>query len=366
MGRLTPCPAAAGAAGDEDAITAAVALDVGRNAPVVRPLSDVRAYELAPGLWSLRLPLAYRATASVNCFLLAEGDGSFTLVDCGSHVGHGGGALLAALDLAGVEPAAVTRLLLTHLHTDHASLAPWVLETFDCELIRLRGPDTAWDALRDPVHPLEARRARARAAGVGARDLAVLTELLLVGDSLDGLREPDRWLEPGDEVLGAGARWQVLDGTGHSPNQLLLHDTAGSRMIAADAAYPGIRPYLEWGHSPDPVAEYRATLDRIEAAAPAVLLASHGRPEHDVPARLASARAALGLAEARTLAALGDEPSSPYAVACRLAGVNADPDWRQSTLSVTHCVLEHHRRTGRLREQPAPGGVRRFTPTEGG
>ena len=65
-------------------------------------------------------------------------------------------------------------------------------------------------------------------------------------------------------------------------------------MIGADAAYPDLAPYLEWGHTPDPIAEYLATLDRLEALAPArSTCPRHGAPDDDPGARFDAAREAV-------------------------------------------------------------------------
>lgn len=72
------------------------------------------AVQLADGVW--RVPTAPADT--VNSFLLADGDGSLTLVDAGLR--NAPKALLAALLALGKQPGDVQRILLTHAHPDHA------------------------------------------------------------------------------------------------------------------------------------------------------------------------------------------------------------------------------------------------------
>jgi glyoxylase-like metal-dependent hydrolase (beta-lactamase superfamily II) len=339
------------------AVTEPVPLDRRLIAPLPRAAGLTRAEEVADALWCLRVPLPYQRTRSVNCFLLAS-RGGWTLVDCGSGVGAGWGALERALALAGVEPRAVTTLVLTHLHADHASLAGEAVRRLGCELIRLAGPDVCTDRLREPTVALDARLRAARAEGVTPRDVEQIVDASLAGDGRQPRPAADRLLAPGDVLHD---RWAVIPAPGHSPAQMALFDARRRVLISADLAYPDIRPYLEWGHTADPVVEYIGTLNRTEALAPALALPGHGRPDRRPGDRFASARAALRDLVERVEGALGPAPSSAYDVTCRITGDDPDPDLRASWLSCALCVLEHLAARDRVTVEPGADGVRRFT-----
>lgn len=72
------------------------------------------AVQLADGVW--RVPTAPADT--VNSFLLADDDGSLTLVDAG--LKNAPKKVLAALAALGKAPGDVQRILMTHAHADHA------------------------------------------------------------------------------------------------------------------------------------------------------------------------------------------------------------------------------------------------------
>jgi glyoxylase-like metal-dependent hydrolase (beta-lactamase superfamily II) len=345
-----------------DASTAPVPLDRRLVAARSRGPDEARAYRIDAGFWSLRVPLPYPRTRAVNCYLLDGTDGC-TLVDCGSAVGAGWSCLARALELAGVDPRAVTALVLTHLHPDHASLAAEVVQRLGCALLRHAGPDTADDRLREPVLALEARRRAARAEGVPARDLDGIVDTPLAGDGVQGRPPADRILVAGDVLQTRAGTWEVLPAPGHSPQQMALVDRRGRRLISADMAYARIRPFLEWGHTPDPVSEYLRTIDRAERCSPTLVLPGHGRPDPAPRERFASARAALAALIERVDRALGDAPSSGYDVTCRITGRDPDPDLRQSWLSCALCALEHLQARGRLTAEVADDGVRRFART---
>jgi glyoxylase-like metal-dependent hydrolase (beta-lactamase superfamily II) len=306
-------------------------LDPRLLAPRERGMELIRADEVGCGLWSLRLPLAYPRTRSVNVYLLDAG----TLLDCGSAVGAGWEALDAALRRAGSRPADIRTLVLSHLHPDHASLAGELVERIGCEVVRLEGPDTNIDRLRESTIDRAERHRLGHAHGIPAADLEVMADAPLADDGLQPRPPADALLRAGDVVAG----WQVVPAPGHSPNQLALWD--GRRVIGADVAYPEVFPYLEWGHTPDPLAEYLATLDRIEALQPRRYFSGHGAPDDDPAPRFASARAAIARMAATVGEALDEGPASAYEITCRLTGHDPDPEPRQTWMSRVLCVLEH-------------------------
>ena len=72
------------------------------------------AVPLADGVWRIpTLPFDL-----VNSFAFVEDDGSVTLVDCG--LKRAPARIVAGLAAIGKAPADVTRIVLTHAHTDHA------------------------------------------------------------------------------------------------------------------------------------------------------------------------------------------------------------------------------------------------------
>jgi glyoxylase-like metal-dependent hydrolase (beta-lactamase superfamily II) len=310
-----------------------VPLDASLCDPAPCAATDATARQVADGLWCLRLPLPYPGTPSVNAYLQGS-----TLFDCGSAAGAGWAALEHALSLAGARR--IERLVLTHLHPDHAGLAGEVVRQTGCELVRFRGPDTANDALREVTLSAEARRRMARQVGVPAHELEAMLETPMGGDGRTPRPPADRLVQPGDEVDG----WRVVEATGHSPNQMALFD--GRTVIAADTAYPEVMPFLEWGYTPDPWAEYAASLDRVEALQAQLLLPGHGRPDPAPGARFAAARDV----QRRFLAAVRAAGSgTPYEITLKLCGDDPDPNRRQSTLAVVLCALtslahESHRR----------------------
>jgi glyoxylase-like metal-dependent hydrolase (beta-lactamase superfamily II) len=319
-------------------------------APVWRGVEQVRASELAEGLWCLRLPVPYTAMPSVNAYLL---DGH-TLVDCGTSLEPGWEALEHGLSLAGASVDDVRRLVVTHTHADHAGLASVFVERVGCEFLHGVGPHTVDDVLRDPVTPLEQRRARAIAEGVPEDEVDLWVDAHLADDVHHERLTPTRYLAPGSRL----GEWEVVPAGGHCANQIAL--VRDGFAITADLAYDIPESFVEYGWTLDPYGEQLASLDRLAALAPRVLLPGHGRPVADAAGRLVAARAAA-VELASWFVSRCAVPCSVYELVVARVPDPAEYNRRQSLLSIGLAVLEHMAARGVVRE--LPGEVRRFVRT---
>ena len=173
------------------------------------------AVQLADGVW--RVPTA--PADLVNSFLLADADGSLTLVDAGLRRAHR--AVLAALATLGKAPGDVRRILLTHGHSDHAG--------------GLRG---AVDATGARVLSHDREAVYLREGRTPPRDRGTATGRLL--DRLPGggfaAVDVDETFADG-AVLPVAGGLQVVHTPGHSPGHCsFLHPGTGV-LITGDALF---------------------------------------------------------------------------------------------------------------------------------
>lgn len=171
------------------------------------------AVELASGVW--RVPTAPHDL--VNSFLIEGPDGGLTLVDAGLRNAHK--KVLAALAELGRAPQDVTRILMTHAHSDHAgglagaaqaTGAPVVAHERDAVYLRDGRPPAP-----DASHL--AGRLMARMPGRGFAKVEVASTVM------DGT------------VLDGGLR--VVHTPGHSPGHCsFLHEPSGV-LITGDAVF---------------------------------------------------------------------------------------------------------------------------------
>jgi glyoxylase-like metal-dependent hydrolase (beta-lactamase superfamily II) len=220
-----------------------------------------------------------------------EADGGVVMFD----TGIGGKGKLRQLDLAlagagfGVDD--VRLVVCTHSHTDHYGLAGAICEQAGCEL--WMHPN--WEHVRlladDPEAALEARIEVARQSGVSPAALERYRERR--GDEetgIDILKEPDRDLVPGVEVETDLGTWQVVETPGHAPSHVVLHQPERRLLISGDHLLGRTVLFFDYGHSPDPVGEFCASLARVEPLAVDLVLPGHGRTFRDPEAKIAESR----------------------------------------------------------------------------
>jgi hypothetical protein len=112
-------------------------------------------------------------------------------------------------------------------------------------------------------------------------------------------------------------------------------------MISGDHLLGRVSVFFDHGHSPDPVGEFLASLDRVEHLETDLCLAGHGRPFRGVPAKIeANREMTLGQME-RVRASLQAGPKSAFDVVADLLGDAYSPQMAAWGLQVTLSHLDH-------------------------
>ena len=174
------------------------------------------AIALAPGVW--RIPTA--PFDLVNTFAFAEPDGSVTLVDTG--LKNAPARIAAGLAAMGRSPSDVTRVVLTHCHSDHGGGAAKVLAAGRAGSVTVHEADAGY-VRRGEQPPLDPTSGAGRLLGrAGGR----IFEPVPVGHELhDG------------EVLPVLGGLRVVHTPGHTPGHVsLLHQPTGV-LITGDAIF---------------------------------------------------------------------------------------------------------------------------------
>ncbi|XYI30659.1 Hydroxyacylglutathione hydrolase [Cupriavidus oxalaticus] len=215
-----------------------------------------------------------RGWLSANNILFVDGDDT-ALVDTG-YVTHA--PQTVALVASALQGRPLSRLLNTHLHSDHC------------------GGNAALQARWQPRTAIPA----AEAAAVAAWDTEALT-YRATGQQCDRFGF-DSVLHDGDAVTLGGIDWQVVAAPGHDPHAVMLFAPGPRILISGDALWENgfgvIFPELD-GESG--FAEQAAVLARISELDARLVIPGHGRMFTDVDA-------AVGRAQAR-LAYLGADPA---------------------------------------------------------
>ena len=317
-----------------------------------------QAFELAEGLWSLRLPMPWGHVRWVNAYAIEREDG-IMLVDCG-----GAGdpstipALEGALQRSGHDVCEVRVFVGTHAHYDHVGIADWVLERSGAEF--WLHPDTGhfYDATRDPGRIRAARARRARQEGVPEAQVESFADVAEEVDGVMSAREGDRPLLDGVLLPSRLGDWEVVATPGHAPSHVSLVQRERRLLIAGDILANSVSIYCDYGYSADPIGEFLGSLDRLDSLGPQELaMPGHGRPIADVGAAIAMQRDGIAAGLRSTRDALRAGPGTGYEIGLGIYGeemASVSGSWRASE---TFSFLRHLRVAGEATRETLPDGT---------
>ncbi len=172
------------------------------------------ATQIVPTVW--RIPTVGRS--AVNSFAIVESDGSVTLIDCG--LKSAPAKIVAGLAHMGKQVSDVNRIVLTHVHRDHAGGA--------AEMADRTGAVVA-------VHTGDAPYGRGGQAPPLDRTV-LLGRLFNRAPAKHKPFEVGRELHNG-ELLDAGGGLRVIHTPGHSPGHVSLLHEPTRLLITGDAIF---------------------------------------------------------------------------------------------------------------------------------
>jgi glyoxylase-like metal-dependent hydrolase (beta-lactamase superfamily II) len=300
----------------------------------------------------------------VHAYLAELGRG-WLLVDGGLGTDDAWAALGAGVaEVAGGWEAVAVHVV-THMHMDHVGLAARVREASGAPVLMGRldaermahaaaHPDEEAAYRRDLFLRCGAPREWVDAVESGHAKARPLAPPVRVDGVLDG--------EAGD-VPGAEG-WRFAWTPGHTAGHVSLHRPADGVLIAGDAVLPRITPTLGVNRQrADPVGDYVAALDRLQALSPAVVLPGHGGPlaGADAGARIRELRAAAE-GETETVAALLDgRPATVWElVERRYPGREMGAATRMLALRETRAHLDRLAAAGRAAREGGTDGAERY------
>ncbi len=264
---------------------------------LVFPFRDNPAYgttiEVAPGVHWLQMPLPMSLN-HINLYLIEDKDG-WTIVDTGIR-GEETRELWHEIFASTLGSKPVTRIICTHMHPDHTGQAGFLYEH--------------WQA---PLHMSYAEYYQARSMmsmmnqGANWQAEQYFVRAGLSADFMESMRanrsnftpEPEDKPIPGSfvrlsegDVLNIGnLDWQVITGTGHSPEHVCLYCKELRVLISGDQILPiitsnvSVQPTEPFGN---PMLGWIASLEKFHKILPndILVLPAHNAPFYGVHERL--------------------------------------------------------------------------------
>lgn len=236
------------------------------------------AFEVAPGVHRIPLPLPMDGLRAVNVYAIDTGDG-LTLIDGGWAIEES--RALLERSLAGIERQVsdITRFLVTHVHRDHYTQAVTVRREFGSHVSLGLGDKPTLDMILQPGDVDEDPH-------VEMLRLAGATKISeawgnYTRDSTPDLAQwdyPDTWLE-GDHTIDIGLRaLDAVSTPGHTQGHFVFADRVSGLLFAGDHVLPTITPSI--GFEPvladQPLGDFLGSLAKVRALPDMLLLPAHG------------------------------------------------------------------------------------------
>ncbi len=240
--------------------------------------------EITDGVFWLRMTLPMAGLDHINLYFLRDGD-EFVVVDTGL-------GWKDAMDIWGcvfadnMGGAHVNRVICTHLHPDHAGLAGWMCRKFGAPLLmtmgeyllcRLMAADTGKSAPKEGIEFYQR-------AGFTAEQIEnYKSRFGGFGKAISELPNGYQRIRDNEMIEIDGSDWQVIIGSGHSPEHACLYNKDKNIMISGDQILPNISSNVSvWPTEPDgnPLEDWISSCHKLRGAVPkdTLILPAHGIP----------------------------------------------------------------------------------------
>lgn len=198
--------------------------------------------EVAAGVYWVRFSMPM-SLDHINLWLLEDGDG-WTIIDtCLDMKSSREQWENLFTGFMGGRP--VKRVICTHLHPDHVGLAGWICERFDCELWMSRQEFLMCRSLvSDTGRPApDVAISFYRGAGFDEEQLEAYRKRFgRFGAAVSPLPDSYRRMQGGETIRIDERYWQLVPGSGHSPEHIALYCPALKLLISGDQVLPRITP----------------------------------------------------------------------------------------------------------------------------
>ena len=243
------------------------------------------AFEVAPGVFRIPLPMPSDGLRAVNVYAIEDGRG-LTLIDGGWAVEPARRDLELALKQLGATPRSITRILVTHSHRDHYTMAVALRRDFGTPIALGVGERRSLEAAIDRIFNFGPQMSALRESGAPALAAAIEAEDVRV-DPAEGWELPDEWLEAGEMDIG-NRQLQILATPGHTQGHVVFADLERQLLFAGDHVLPHITPSigLEAFPGESPLKDFLGSLAKVRALPDMKLFGAHGPAAGSTHARI--------------------------------------------------------------------------------
>lgn len=301
----------------------------------------VGAERMAEDVYRIPLPIPDAALRAVNVYAIVAPSGAITLIDAGWEHPDTLACLQRSMAGLGLDLDRLDRVLVTHAHPDHYSLAAELRRRYGAriglgahESAHLRAIQTPGNAF--PDHHFD--RLRAAGAHRVIRELRLRPKLYA---SPVSWADPDDWIRDG-ELIDVGARTiRAIRTPGHTAGHLVFVDERAGLVFTGDHVLPHISPTIafELAHTHLPLERYLDSLAKMQRLSARSMLPAHGPAGGDLQVRVTELldHHELRLIEIQRVLDIMPSYSTAYEVATRLSWTRRNRELTE--LSPVHQLL---------------------------
>ncbi|MBC6411471.1 MAG: MBL fold metallo-hydrolase [Hyphomonadaceae bacterium] len=250
------------------------------------------ATEVADGIFWLRFPLPMSSLDHINLWLLRDRDG-WMVVDTGISNRRSMEVWREHFtQIMGGRP--VNRVMCTHLHPDHTGLAGWLCRKFGAPLLMTRGEYFLCRLLAADTGnaaPPEGIKFYQKVGLTPDQIGLYRTRFGHFGRAISELPHNYDRLTDGECSLIDGYKWQIVVGSGHSPEHACLWCPERGICMTGDQLLPNLSSNVSvWPTEPEanPLEDWISSCHKLKAVLPedTLICPAHGLPFRGAHQRL--------------------------------------------------------------------------------
>ncbi len=246
--------------------------------------------ESSPRIGRIPTPTGYAGLGDINSYLIFPADecDELILIDTGISSNKAWQALNEGLAELELRVEDITKILLTHGHTDHYGQADRIHQLSNCELWAHENLWLTNERMRPPPERRELELYFYARWGV---DSSLVEKALSRRESIADLyhpMEPNHLLKDGELVEIPGFNLKTIHTPGHCPDEVVYWQEDEKVFFSGDHLLPNITPVCLTqmprnidDDRPCALVEYQASLDKVTPYPARVTYPSHGGPISD-------------------------------------------------------------------------------------
>ncbi|MCG8914987.1 MBL fold metallo-hydrolase [Actinokineospora sp. PR83] len=281
------------------------------------PWAEPGAFEVAPGVHRIPLPLPGDGLHAVNVYSVETADG-VVLIDSGWGLREARDLLESALNSLDHDFGSVSRFLVTHMHRDHYTMAVELRRMFGTRIALGIGEQPNLDVVL--AGDAERQVTDLRAWGATALQAKLRAMLGARDPGRPSYELPDEWLSGTQDIVLGDRTLTAVPTPGHTRGHVVFVDAAAGLLFAGDHVLPHITPSIgfEPARARLPLGDYLDSLRLMRTHPDMRLLPAHGPVAPSVHARVDELLEHHEQRLARTAEAVRDGAGTAFEAARRL------------------------------------------------